>query len=272
MGCEPAYSISLPHATQKILLHLNQKSEIPEWGEPPITQEVIVEGPKLLKLDAVGYLRVSSKKQAESGLSVEAQIIDIKNYCAYKGLNLCAIYGDKRTAKNVDKRPGLLAVKYMMMAGKVQHVVVWKIDRGFRNMKDAVIFNEFVQSRGLSLHSAKEGFDLDTNAGELMFNIMSSLAHWDRRNIGENTEHALAVKKARGERRSRYAPIGKTFQGNKLVDNPTEKQAIMLALTLRARGLSYQKIALTLGERGFLNRAGRVYDPSTVQAMINSVQ
>jgi DNA invertase Pin-like site-specific DNA recombinase len=82
--------------------------------------------------------------------------------------------------------------------------------------------------------SLSEAIDTTSAAGRLFFRLMAAMAEFERDVIAERTRAALAYKRARGERVSRYAPFGYLLKAGQLVPNPAELQAIERARTLRA--------------------------------------
>ena len=85
-------------------------------------------------------------------------------------------------------------------ARKIQIVIVAKLDRLTRSVKDLGELLERFQRRGVSLVSVSESLDTGTAAGRLVLNVMASVSQWEREAIGERTRDALRHKKAQGQR------------------------------------------------------------------------
>jgi site-specific DNA recombinase len=214
----------------------------------------------------IGYIRVSTDKQAESGLSMEAQAEKVRSYCALYDLDLITIIEDSgASAKNLN-RTGINTLKAMVAAGEVDGVVVAKLDRLTRNMKDLHTLLEDVFSV-VELHSVAEKVDTSSAAGRLVLNVLMSVAAWEREAIGERTSAALQAKKARGEALG-TAPYGKKWEDGALVNNPEEMEVLALIRELRCTGLTFRALAAELEARGVINRKGRaVWSLSALKAI-----
>jgi DNA invertase Pin-like site-specific DNA recombinase len=111
--------------------------------------------------DAIGYVRVSSEEQADSGLGLEAQRQRIIAYCAMKGLHLAEVFEDPGVSagKPLASRPAgnrLLATAKKSKAV----VVVAKLDRLFRSVADAANVIDDFDKRGIQLVAIAENFDM----------------------------------------------------------------------------------------------------------------
>jgi DNA invertase Pin-like site-specific DNA recombinase len=147
----------------------------------------------------VGYVRVSTDEQADSGLGMAAQRAAIEADCARKGWQLVAIHEDAGVSgKSVARRPGLTAALSDVASGRAGGIVVAKLDRLSRSLADFAALMEEAQRAGWNLVALDLGIDLATPSGEFMAGVMASAAQWERRIIGQRTREALAVKKADG--------------------------------------------------------------------------
>jgi DNA invertase Pin-like site-specific DNA recombinase len=97
------------------------------------------------------------------------------------------------------ERPGLSKCLDALQAGDV--LVVWRLDRLGRSMRHLITVVEDLRGRGVGFRSLSEGAIDTTNAsGELIFNIFSALAQFERRLIQERTKAGLAAARARPKR------------------------------------------------------------------------
>jgi DNA invertase Pin-like site-specific DNA recombinase len=115
--------------------------------------------------------------------------------------------------------------------------------------------------------SLSEAIDTTSAAGRLFFRLMAAMAEFERDVIAERTRVALAYKRSRGERVSRYAPFGYRLRAGQLVPNPTELRAAKKARALRASGLTYRAIVEALNRKRVPCR-GRGWHLSTVHAIL----
>lgn len=216
----------------------------------------------------IGYVRVSSEEQAASGLSLDAQRQRIRHYCAAHGWELADIVTDAGWSARTLERPGMELVRRVMREKLADAVVAVKLDRLTRSVRDLHELLSLSDATGVGLVSVTEQMDTGSAAGRLMLTMLGAMAEWEREVIAERTVAALAVKRARGERVSRFAPIGHE-DGERGAD---ERAALELVRgILAAGGASLRSIAAQLAARGHRNRAGRPYHASAVQRMVERV-
>lgn len=216
----------------------------------------------------IGYVRVSSEEQAASGLSLESQRERIRAYCVARGWELADIVTDAGWSASTLERPGMELVQRLMREKLVDAVVAVKLDRLTRSVRDLHELLSLSTDTGVGLVSVTENMDTTSAAGRLMLNMLAAMAEWEREVIAERTVAALAVKKARGERVSRYATMGQE-DGER---GEHEREALELVHgILAAGGASLRAIAAQLAERGYRNRAGKPYHASAVQRMVERI-
>lgn len=134
-----------------------------------------------------GYARVSTDDQ---DLSLQFDAL------TQNGVPKDNIFTDKLSDAKCD-RPGLIRCMEQLMPGDV--LVVWRLDRLGRSMRHLVEMVEDLRERGIGFRSLSEGaIDTTTASGELIFNIFSALAQFERRLIQERTKAGLAAARARG--------------------------------------------------------------------------
>ena len=152
----------------------------------------------------VGYIRVSTTEQADSGAGLEAQRTAITAEAERRGWQLVQVLEDAgASGKSLKGRPGLLAALEAVERGSAEALVVSKLDRLSRSVVDFAGLVARAQRRGWALVALDLGLDMTTPAGGLVANVMASVAEWERRVIGERTAAALAAKRAAGVRLGR---------------------------------------------------------------------
>src|SRR6202050_4373823 len=88
----------------------------------------------------------------------------------------------------------------LVNGGKVQGVIVAKLDRLTRSVKDLCGLLELFEKRKVALISVAESLDTGSAAGRLVITIMAAVSQWEREAIGERTRDALRHKRGKGER------------------------------------------------------------------------
>ena len=118
---------------------------------------------------AIGYVRVSTDKQADHGVSLEAKEVKIRAMAVVQGAEIVELIVDGgESAKNLN-RPGMERLLALVDQGKVQTVIIAKLDRLTRSVKDLAELLERFQKRGVSLVSVAESLDTGSAAGRLVF-------------------------------------------------------------------------------------------------------
>jgi DNA invertase Pin-like site-specific DNA recombinase len=218
---------------------------------------------------AIGYARVSTRDQADNGHSLDAQRAKIEAYATLHDLELSEVIVDEgHSAKSLD-RPGMERLLGLIRRQAVDVVIIAKLDRITRSVRDLGDLVEWFQRSGVEFASVADNIDTTTASGRLVLNVMASVSQWEREAIGERTADALAHMRSEGKRISRFAPFGYRQNGSDhWEEEPHEQEAIRLALRLRDQGLSLRKIGAQLEAQGFLNRSGRRLGVSVVRAII----
>ena len=127
-----------------------------------------------------GYSRVSSDEQAQHGISISAQR-DILNAYAAMHQTTVQIYEDAGFSGKNTRRPALQRMLADVAAGSCSTVVVWKLDRLSRNLRDTLhIIEDVLLPAGVSLVSVTESIDTSTPSGRMMLNLLASFAQLER--------------------------------------------------------------------------------------------
>ena len=217
----------------------------------------------------IGYVRVSSEEQAASGLSLESQRERIRAYCHARGWVLADIVTDAGWSASTLERPGMEKVRTLMRARLVDAVVSVKLDRLTRSVRDLHTLLQLSSDSGVGLVSVTENLDTGSAAGRLMVTMLAAMAEWEREVIAERTVSALAVKRQRGERVSRFASIGQ--EDGERGEHERAALDIVRQQLERDTSASLRGIAAMLEENGYRNRAGRQYHASAVQRMVRRI-
>src|ERR1035441_4787189 len=152
-----------------------------------------------MKTKGIGYVRVSTDKQAEHGVSLEAKVEKIRAMAIVHDVELLDVLVDAgESAKDLD-RPGMVRILEMVQSRAVGMVIVAKLDRLTRSVKDLAVLLEQFQRRGVSLVSVAESLDTGSASGRLVLNIMVSVSQWEREAIGERTRDAMRHMKTKLE-------------------------------------------------------------------------
>jgi site-specific DNA recombinase len=222
-------------------------------------------------MKAIGYARVSTDKQADRGVSLEAQTAKVQAMAAVQDAELVEVIVDAGESAKSLNRPGMERLLSLVDSGAVDVVIVAKLDRLTRSVRDLAELLERFQKRGISLVSVAESLDTGSAAGRLVLNIMVSVSQWEREAIGERTRVAMSFKKAQGERVGEI-PFGYRLaaDGIHLEAEPTEQEIIARIRALSQDGLSTRRIAERLNRDGFRTRRGGAWRFQYVAAILRA--
>jgi site-specific DNA recombinase len=219
---------------------------------------------------AIGYVRVSTDKQADAGVSLEAQQEKIRAMAVVQGIELLEIIVDAgESAKTLD-RPGMVRLLALVEGGMTQTIIVAKLDRITRSVKDLGTLLDRFARRGAALVSVAESLDTSSAAGRLVLNIMVSVSQWEREAIGERTRDAMAHMKAT---RQAYSPTPYGFQrnGDALEATREELGVIEQIRVWRAQGWTLRAIASELNRLGVATKnGGAAWYASTVRRIVTN--
>jgi len=218
----------------------------------------------------IGYVRVSTDRQADQGVSLEAQESKIRAMATVQSSDLMDVIVDGGESAKSLNRPGLQKLLGMVNEGKVQAVIVAKLDRLTRSVKDLCGLLELFEKRKVALISVAESLDTGSAAGRLVITIMAAVSQWERETIGERTRDALQHKRRNGERVGNIEfGFRLAADGKHLEPNPTEQAALAAIRKLRARGSTLRSIAKELNANGHSTRRGTPWRLESVARVIN---
>jgi DNA invertase Pin-like site-specific DNA recombinase len=196
----------------------------------------------------------------------------VEAYAGLYGLELVAIVEDAGfSAKTLD-RPGLQRVLAMLRQGEAEAVVVAKLDRLTRSVRDLgqLLDDHFGAKGQAALLSVSEQIDGRSAGGRMVLNLLATVSQWEREVIGERTRAALQHLK-RQHRRTGSIPYGWRLvdaAGKQLEPEPTEQVVVEQARELGRAGNTLQAICDLLHGQGHLSRTGKPFAPSQVARMV----
>lgn len=224
------------------------------------------------------YTRVSSEEQHKEGVSLAAQRAKAERYAAFKGLPGFDLIEEPQpvsATRPLHKRTGGSDLMERIDRGAVTDILVTKLDRMFRDLKDCVTTLADFEERGIVLHLMDEGGVVDTSTpdGWLQVMIKALFAEYEARQIRFRTRTALQHKKEIGEAYG-HAPYGYDVVDGKLVVNDAEQRVIVFIKSYRYEGHTLQWIADQLNADGRLTKGyGKVppgkWHPQTVKNVLD---
>ena len=225
---------------------------------------------------AAGYVRVSTKIQAEEGASLELQDNEVRKFAERKGLELVELFTEAGASAKTMNRPELIKLLKFCSDRKnqISHVIVHRIDRLSRMVGDAAQIMAGFHALGIRLHSVIEPIDA-TPVGRLMSNILASTAQFENEVRAEKSKDGMVQAVTKFGRFVWPSPVG--YRNSKdeklpslLIDEP---QAVFVrkAFEMVAHGYSERDVQTVLTKEEFRNKKGKPFARSTFGALLHNV-
>ncbi|WP_375757406.1 recombinase family protein [Corallococcus exercitus] len=160
------------------------------------------------------------------------------------------------TGANID-RPAFQRLLADVDAGKVDVIVVYKVDRLSRSLLDFVKVMERLSTAGASFVSITQNFSTADAMGRLTMNMLMSFAEFEREMISERTRDKIAGARRKGKWTGGPVPFGYSAKDKKLVVNEAEAHVVREAFTLFLAHRQMATVARELNKRGLLPRASK---------------
>ena len=207
-------------------------------------------------LPVVGYVRVSTQEQGESGAGLDAQREAILREVKHRGWNLLEICEDVASGKSMDRRPELARAIQLVEDGSAGTLVVAKLDRLSRSTVDFGTLLERARTGGWNIIILDLGIDLQTPAGEMVATVMASIAQWERRTISQRTRDGLSAKKRAGVQLGRRSGL--------------DDDTVASIRKMRECGMGLRAIATELERIGVpTSQGGARWHASTVRSILS---
>ena len=222
-----------------------------------------------MKTEACGYIRVSTERQANKGVSLEAQEGKIRAWCTASGCTLAGLHVDAGlSGGKMDNRPALQAALAAVTRARGV-LVVYSLSRLARSTRDTIQIAEQLEKADADLVSLSEKIDTTNAAGRMIFRMLAVFAEFTRDQTAEQTRGALAHLRMMGKRISRHIPYGYSLSGHDLTQVESEQAVIADMARMRGEGYCYGRIAASLTERGVASKRGGVWTPATVSRILS---
>nr|WP_298930356.1 recombinase family protein [uncultured Erythrobacter sp.] len=218
------------------------------------------------KQDKTVRCAIYTRKSSEEGLdqsfnSLDAQRAAGEAYVTSQASEgwtvLPALYDDGGYSGGTMERPGLQALLADIKAGRIDVVVVYKIDRLTRSLTDFSRIIETFDKAGASFVSVTQSFNTKDSMGRLMLNVLLSFAQFEREVTGERIRDKIAASKAKGMWMGGVPPLGydpPTDGSRKLKVNDEEAEQVRLIFARYLELGSVHALQRDLEARGFLSK------------------
>ena len=193
-----------------------------------------------------GYLRVSTLTQAKEGESLEAQRLQVTSYAVSKGLQLPEenVYVEAGVSGGSEFQERPEGSKLFQVLAEGDMVVFPKLDRAFRNTRNALNVLHELKARGVSVHFIDLGGDVTGNGvGAIVFTILSAFATFERERIAARIREVKQLKKAQGKFTGGKRAFGYDVIDGVKVPREDEQAVIRQMQSMRDAGAGYREIA-----------------------------
>lgn len=216
-------------------------------------------------MKVIGYIRVSSDRQAEKGFSLETQMAKIADYCRYNELQEPEIVADEGiSGRTIAKRDGIKSILERLPS--ITHIVVPSLSRLGRNTAEAIHISSLCDKHKVTLHVLDLKLDTSTAAGKMFFQIMASLAEFESNQLSERIRSVLLHKRKTGQKYSR-PPLG-FGENNEVI--PEEMNTVRSIFELYSKGWSMKKISVMLNNSGITGKRGGRYGENTIKKILDN--
>ncbi|WP_083198657.1 recombinase family protein [Mycobacterium malmoense] len=201
---------------------------------------------------AIGYLRVSTNRQAENGYGLAAQREQVEQFCAANGLELVGMHIDVMSGRKTDKLYGRIAAVSAIQAGIANVLVVNTLDRSSRSMADGAKLVADAKAEGWRIVGL-DGADSDT-VSQLVAHARLLVAEEERELISKRTKQGLIKARQAGKQLGKPSTI--------------DRNTIDRIVELRSAGLGTKAIAKALDDHGITAPRSNTWSYSTVRGVL----
>lgn len=208
------------------------------------------------------YIRVSTEDQAKDGFSINAQKEKLTKYAEANDWKIFDYYiDDGISGKNLDGRPEVTRLLNDVENGKINNVLIYKLDRLTRSVRDLIYLIELFEKHNCTFNSQTEKIDTSNAVGRMFVKIIGIFAEFERENLAERVSFGYEQKTREGNYTNTNGVYGYDYiiGEQKIIVNNEEKELVNRIYDLYIDGMSLWKIARLLNmERVKTKRGGKL--------------
>ena len=212
---------------------------------------------------AIVHCAIYTRKSSEDGLEQEFNSLDAQReaceayvvsqrHAGWKALP--DMYDDGGLSGGTMERPALLRLLADVKTGKIQIIVVYKVDRLTRSLADFAKIVDVFDAHGASFVSVTQQFNTTTSMGRLTLNMLLSFAQFEREIAGERIRDKIAASKAKGMWMGGTVPLGYDVEDRKLIVNESEASTVRMIFQRYAELGSVALLKAELDEKGVVSK------------------
>ncbi|UQZ84552.1 DNA-invertase hin [Paenibacillus konkukensis] len=216
------------------------------------------------------YARVSTEEQVKEGYSIQAQIAELKRYAELHGFQIVDEYVDEgASGKNITGRPQMKRLLKDAQHHRFLMVMVYKIDRLARKLKDALEISDTLENHNVKLISLNENFDTSTPFGKTAFQMLCSFAELERNNIIDRVKMGM-MQRAKEGKYNGGKVLGYDNIEKELIVNEDEAIIVRKIFEYADQGLGLKAITRRLNEMGYRTKTGKAFAVFSIKTILNN--
>ena len=217
------------------------------------------------------YTRVSTAEQAREGYSLEAQERVLKEYCKLKNYEIYNIYSDEGiSGGTMEKRPSFLKMIEDSKSQLFDIILVWKLTRFSRSLKDIMNSCEILEKHNVYLESYSESFDSSTPAGRFMRGILGLTGQFEREVLSENIQLGLNQRALKGLRTCSLILGYDNISNGQMAINIKEAEIVRFIFKTYLERKNLTAVANLCNLHDFTGKRGRKFTPQSVLAILTN--
>mgnify|MGYP003652649341 FL=1 len=200
---------------------------------------------------------------------IDAQTNEIKRYCEYKNIQLDKSFVDFGISGKNFNREQFQEMIELVKQGLVDEIIITELARWGRNMLEALQNINILKKHKCNLVVLKENIDLNSASGNLLTNILFSLAEWERQECKIRTAKVLQDLKANNKQYTKSV-YGYDMVNGDMIENPTEIRMLKKVAKLKSNGKSYQEITDFLNRNGYVRKNKTIWNRNSIIKLIKT--
>lgn len=213
---------------------------------------------------------IYTRKSTEHGLELEFNSLDAQREACAAYIKSQASQGWQCLAQHYDdaafsggnlERPALKQLLKDIDVGKVDVVVVYKIDRLTRSLSDFAKLVEAFDAKSVSFVAVTQQFNTTSSMGRLTLNVLLSFAQFERELASERVRDKIAASRAKGKWTGGTVPLGYDVKNKKLIPHPTEASTVKYIFGRYLDLKSIQKLIDDLDAKGIVTKRRKTKVP-----------
>ena len=219
------------------------------------------------------YLRVSTEEQARDGFSIHAQKDKLTKYAESNDWDIVDYYiDDGISGKNLTERPEVLRLIEDVKKGRIKNVLIYKLDRLTRSVKDLIYLIELFDKNNCTFNSQTEKIDTSNAVGRMFVKIIGIFAEFERENLAERVTFGYEQKTKEGNYTNCNGVFGYDYIVGKgiLKVNKSEAGYVKKIYNWYLEGDSMLKIAKKLKDLNVPTKRGGHWNQSTIYSILTN--